>query len=127
MKKGGQNEVCISDPSHMTSVNGILPLLCTNNTTTNKDIVFVKIVMLCIRYYFVFWHYKRHPVDHESMISLILHVLGKRVLHDVGLSERNKLMAQGRNQTVNDSGWMRRRSCLHSFEQTIVWNKNTPL
>lgn len=37
MKKGRQNEVCVSDPSHMATIQDILPMLCPNGYSAVID------------------------------------------------------------------------------------------
>lgn len=69
MKKGGQNEVCISDPSHMTSVNDILPLLCPNGWSGVIDAS-------------KFFHMFRTKPDERKYMGLIHPVTGEHLWYE---------------------------------------------
>jgi hypothetical protein len=69
MKKGRQNEVCVSDPSHMTSVNDILPLLCPNGWSGVIDAS-------------KFFHMFRTRPDERKYMGLIHPVTGEHLWYE---------------------------------------------
>lgn len=69
MKKGRQNEVCVSDPSHMSSTQDILPLLCPNGYSGVIDAS-------------KFFHMFRTKPDERKYMGLIHPVTGEHLWYE---------------------------------------------